>query len=138
MSIFVLDACALIAYFSKENGSENVKSILKEAIDDTNTKIFMNKVNLLEVYYDVIKNYNEREADKMLETVKEMPIGIIKELEDAVLKKAGYLKSKYKISLADSIALAENIIRNGQLITSDHHEFEAIEGNEKIGIKWFR
>jgi predicted nucleic acid-binding protein len=138
MSIFVLDACALIAYFAKENGAENVKAILKEAIDNTNTKIFMNKVNLLEVYYDVIKNYNKNEADKMLETVKEMPIEIIKELEDAVFKKAGHLKSKYKISLADSIALAENITRNGQLITSDHHEFETIEKNENIGIKWFR
>jgi PIN domain nuclease of toxin-antitoxin system len=74
MNIFVLDACALIAYFAKENGSENIKSILKEAIDNTNTKIFMNKVNLFEVYYDVIKNYNKHEADKMLETVKEMPI----------------------------------------------------------------
>ncbi|MDR2425297.1 MAG: PIN domain-containing protein [Prevotellaceae bacterium] len=138
MSVFVLDACALIAYFAKENGAENVRNIFKEAIDNTNTKIFMNKINLLEVYYDVIKNYNKQEADKMLETVNGMPVKIIKELEDAVFKKAGYLKSKYKISLADSIARAENIIRNGQLITSDHHEFEIIEKNENIGIKWFR
>jgi PIN domain nuclease of toxin-antitoxin system len=94
MSIFVLDACALIAYFAKENGSENVKSILREAIDKRSTKILMNKINLLEVYYDVIKNYNEQEADKMLETVKEMPVEIIKELEDAVLKKAGYLLTR--------------------------------------------
>ena len=138
MSVFVLDACALIAYFAKENGSENVKTILKEAIDNRDTKIFMNKVNLLEVYYDVIRNYNEQEADKMLEIVREMPIEIVKQLEDAVFKKAGYLKSKYKISLADSIALAENITRGGQLITSDHHEFETIEKQENIGIKWFR
>jgi predicted nucleic acid-binding protein len=138
MNIFVLDACALIAYFAKENGAENVKSILKEAIDNRKTKILMNKVNLLEVYYDVLKNYNEREADKMLETVREMPVKIVNELEDAVFKKAGYLKAKYKISLADSIALAESIMRNGQLITSDHHEFEVIEKNENIGIKWFR
>jgi PIN domain nuclease of toxin-antitoxin system len=27
MSVFVLDACALIAYFAKENGFENVKGI---------------------------------------------------------------------------------------------------------------
>ncbi|MDR2509928.1 MAG: PIN domain-containing protein [Spirochaetaceae bacterium] len=67
MNIFVLDACALIAYFAKENGAENVKTILKEAIDNQDTKIFMSKVNLLEVYYDVIKNYNEQEANKMLE-----------------------------------------------------------------------
>ena len=138
MNIFILDACALIAHFAKENGADNVKNILKNAIDDENTKVYMNKINLMEVYYDVIKSYNEREADKMLDVVKEMPIEIISELEDNVLKKAGQLKIKYKISLADSVALAETIIINGSLVTSDHHEFEPIEKRETIKINWFR
>jgi PIN domain nuclease of toxin-antitoxin system len=77
MNIFILDACALIAYFGKEDGAETVKNILRNAIDDGNTKVFINKINLLEVYYDVIKAYNEQEAYKMLETVKKMPIEII-------------------------------------------------------------
>jgi PIN domain nuclease of toxin-antitoxin system len=29
VNIFVLDACALIAYFAKEEGAEKVKEILK-------------------------------------------------------------------------------------------------------------
>jgi predicted nucleic acid-binding protein len=138
MNIFVLDACALIAYFAKENGAENVKEIFRQAIDDSNTKVLMNKVNLLEVYYDIIKSYSEPEADKMLEIVKEMPIEIIQELDDKVFRKAGYLKAKYKISLADSIALAESIMSDGTLISSDHHEFEPVEQVERIKIKWFR
>lgn len=36
MSVFVLDACALIAYFARESGSENVKAVLKEAVDYKN------------------------------------------------------------------------------------------------------
>jgi len=67
-----------------------------------------------------------------------MPIEVIQELDDMTLKKAGLLKSKYKISLADSIALAESIIRRGTLVTSDHHEFEPIEQYENIKIKWYR
>ncbi|MCL2312832.1 MAG: type II toxin-antitoxin system VapC family toxin, partial [Firmicutes bacterium] len=126
MTIFILDACALIAYFSKENGAENIKEIFKQAID-SNAKIYMSKVNLLEVYYDTIKKGNEKNADKMLKIVEQMPIEIIHEISDTVLKKAGLLKSKYRISLADSIALAETITQNGTLITSDHHEFEIIE-----------
>ena len=93
---------------------------------------------MLEVYYHVIKAYNVREADEMLETVNELPIEIIPELSDGVFKKAGYLKGRYKISLADAIALAESIIRNGSLVTSDHHEFETVEKLEKINITWFR
>jgi predicted nucleic acid-binding protein len=98
----------------------------------------INKINLLEVYYDVIKAYNDQEADKMLEIVKKMPIKIIVELKDEVFKKAGQLKSKYKISIADSIAIAESIINNGALITADHHEIEPVEIAEKINITWFR
>jgi PIN domain nuclease of toxin-antitoxin system len=138
MNIFVLDACALIAYFAKEDGAENVKEIFEQAIDNKNTAVFMNKVNLLEVYYDVIKTYNEYEANKMFEIVMEMPVEIVHKVSDKVFKKAGLLKSKYKISLADSIALAESMTRNATLITSDHHEFETIENQEKIAIKWFR
>jgi len=51
---------------------------------------------------------------------------------------AGKFKSKYKISLADSIAIAESKINNGSLVTADHHEIEPIEKAEKINITWFR
>jgi hypothetical protein len=42
------------------------------------------------------------------------------------------------MSLADSIAVAETIINNGSLVTSDHHEIEPIEKVEKINVTWFR
>ena len=134
MNVFILDACALIAYFAKEKGAENIKEILKKTIDDSKTSVYMNKINLLEVYYDVIKSYDEQIANKMLKIVAEMPIKIIHKIDDAVFKKAGYLKSKYRISLADSIAIAESITKNGILITSDHHEFEIINQHENIKI----
>jgi hypothetical protein len=49
-----------------------------------------------------------------------------------------HLKAKYKISLADSIALAETIRKGGSLVTSDHHEFEPLEKPENIKITWYR
>jgi PIN domain nuclease of toxin-antitoxin system len=138
MNKFVLDACALIAYFAKENGADNVKEIFRQAIDDKSAKVFMSKINLLEVYYHMLKNHSEQEADKMLKTVREMPIEVITELDDAVLKKAGYFKSRYKMSLADSVALAESVLRNSELVSSDHHEFGPVEQHENVKIKWFR
>jgi len=59
-------------------------------------------------------------------------------LTNEVFKEAGRLKSKYKLSLADSIAVAESIINNGSLVTADHHEIGPIEEAEKINITWFR
>ena len=47
---YVLDACALIALFKNEQGSDKVKALLEEALADQ-TLIYMNTVNLIEVDY---------------------------------------------------------------------------------------
>jgi predicted nucleic acid-binding protein len=67
-----------------------------------------------------------------------MPITIKDKLTNEVFKEAGRLKSKYKLSLADSIAVAESIINEASLVTADHHEIEPIEMAEKVNITWFR
>jgi len=59
-------------------------------------------------------------------------------LKIELFKEAGRLKSTYKLSLADSIAIAESIIDKGSLVTADHHEIEPIEMAEKINVTWFR
>jgi predicted nucleic acid-binding protein len=43
---------------------------------------------------------------------------------EEIFMEAGRLKASYKISLADSILLAESIISGGTLLTADHHEFD--------------
>jgi len=59
-------------------------------------------------------------------------------LDDLVFFEAGRLKATYGISLADAIALGLASSAGEPLITSDHHEFSAIEQNENIAIMWFR
>jgi predicted nucleic acid-binding protein len=59
-------------------------------------------------------------------------------VNDDIIINAGKLKRKYKISLADSIGLAETIISNGTFVTSDHHELDEVEKNEKINFTWIR
>ena len=39
---------------------------------------------------------------------------------------------------ADSIALAQTLILDGELLTSDHHEFDVIEEKEDISFCWIR
>jgi predicted nucleic acid-binding protein len=58
--------------------------------------------------------------------------------ENVAFTQAGRLKATYKISLADSIALAQAIVVNGSLLTCDHHEFDAIEGKESLNFHWIR
>jgi len=136
-NIYILDACALIALLAGEHGAENVKKIIQEAIDG-NINIKINQINLLEVYYKVCNVYDQNEANKTMIKIREFPIEIIIGLKEDVFNEAGRIKSKYKIPLGDSIAVAECIIGNGILVTSDHNDFEKIEKKENIKINWFR
>ena len=98
----------------------------------------MNIINLLEVYYDDYRVHGKKSADKMLESIMAFPTTIISEIELDVFAEAGRLKSMYKISLADSMALAQTIVMKGSLLTCDHHEFDAIEGKEPLKFHWIR
>jgi predicted nucleic acid-binding protein len=135
--IFVLDACALIALLAGEPGGENVRKIIQDAVDgDVIVKI--NQINLLEVYYHLCNVYDQDEADRALEKLKEFPIEIIIGLTKEAFRAAGRIKSKYKIPLGDTILVAECIIRKGILVTSDYTDIEQIEKTENIKINWIR
>ena len=134
---YVFDACALIALLSKEEGYKNVEKILEES-KTKNAQIIMNKINLYEVYYNICKTYNEDSAIDFLNEIKKSPIKINDEITDNIIIKAGSLKRKYKMSLADSIGLAEAIISDCSFVTADHHELDIVDKNEKINFIWIR
>jgi len=135
--IYVLDACSLISILSNEKGADVVKNLLEKAVNNE-INILMNKINFLEVYYYVYKKYDENRAMKLLRDIKISPIKLNMDITDDILIKAGRLKSLYKISLADSIGLAESIINRGYFVTADHHELDIIEKNEKLNFVWIR
>jgi len=136
-NLFVLDACSLIALLSNEVGTDVVKDLLQKATNGE-IKVLMHKVNFLEVYYYIYKRYNEQTALKLLKDIKITPIKIDTEITDDIFIKAGRLKSLYKMSLADSIGLAETIINDGYFVTADHHELEIVQKKENINIIWIR
>ena len=134
---YVLDACAMLAVLAEELGSEKVVELYLKASRDE-VILIMNKLNLLEVYYNLYKAYGMLLADRFVEVVKQAPIAINYEISDDIFMEAGRLKASYKISLADSIALAQASVLSGMLVTSDHHEFDMIEKNENIAFFWIR
>ena len=73
-----------------------------------------------------------------MDELLDLPIEIMIGLKEDVFKEADRIKAKYKIPLGDSIAVAECIIGNGILVTSDHNDFEILEKNENVTINWFR
>src|SRR5215467_6735787 len=137
MKIYVLDACSLIALLTNENGANAVKNLLEKAANGE-IRILMHKVNFLEVYYYTYRNYGEEKALKLLNDIKIAPIKINSEITDEILIKAGRLKSLYKMSVADSIGLAESLINKGSFVTADRHELEIVQEKEKLDLVWIR
>ena len=135
--LYVLDACALVAFLRKEAGWERVKTVLMCAHNGTYT-VQMHAINLLEVYYDMYRSIGKEKADEELSMIRNLPIIFNVSLSDDIFKEAGRLKASYKISLADSVALAQTKVTGGILLTSDHHEFDVIEGKEDIEFLWIR
>ena len=135
--VYILDACALIAALRGEQGAD-VAARLLELSSKGEIALRINKVNLLEVYYDTIKQAGLYRADEVFNTIRESTIEIIHEISDRVLREAGRLKASYRLSLADAIALAEAAVQEGILVTSDHHELDVIEQNEPIKLLWIR
>ncbi|MDR1733101.1 MAG: PIN domain-containing protein [Synergistaceae bacterium] len=134
---YILDACALIALLKNERGADEVSSIINRAYEGK-ANISMNKLNLLEVYYDVYRSVGKEMADQVVTELKKHPVTIVSEISDIVFAEAGRLKATYKISLADAIAAAETSTSDGALLTADHHELDIIEQKENILFHWIR
>ncbi|MCL2153316.1 MAG: PIN domain-containing protein [Oscillospiraceae bacterium] len=133
---FVLDACALIAILKNEDGADKVAVAYKQA-ESGEAEIIMNRVNLLEVFYGFYHDKGKEYAEKIMDGINQSVISIT-EFDELLFPEAGRLKASYKISLADSIVLSQALAVGGELLTADHHEFDAIEGNEPIVFHWIR
>jgi PIN domain nuclease of toxin-antitoxin system len=134
---FVLDACAMIAFLNDEEGAQKVEQLLSPG-DRTPNTLFIHEINLLEIYYGVYRDENKELAEQTYVKVVNLPIKVVTGLRKNVFKEAGRLKAIYKISLADSIALAEARIRRIPLVTCDHHEFDPIQDRNELDFFWIR
>lgn len=137
MEIFVLDACSLIAFFNDEEGAGKVENLLRMA-EEKKVKLYMNKLNILEIYYGVYRDDGEKVAEETFHKILGLPILIVDNLTDRQLRESGRLKANYSISLADAIAVGEAIIRNAKLVTADHHEFDIFEEKSEAEFYWIR
>ena len=137
MKKYVLDTCALVAFFNDENGADVVESILLKAINGE-CVVIMNKYNLLEAYYGYLRANDEAFAENILRVVEDSSVFISDVLTNDIFRQAGKLKASYKISLADSIVLAQALVDNAIIVTSDHHELDIIERDGAIEFLWIR
>jgi len=133
MKSYVLDACALIAFFNDENGAEHVEEVLLG--DDV---CLMSIVNVYEVCYNAAKISGTGQGLKMYEEIQQLPLKIIKVIGKDLLKVAIYFKVNYKVSVADFFALGLAKENGAIMVSSDHHEFDIIENSKELEFSWIR
>lgn len=132
--IAVLDACAMIAYLRNEVGADVVETLLF----DQAVVCYAHAINLCEVYYDFLRFANQETAYTAIQDLRAVGLIFSEDMDLGLWQAAGRYKATQRLSLADCFALAFTNRLNGELITSDHHEFDPIAKQALCPIRFFR
>ena len=121
--IYVLDACAMIAWLSNEPAAYAVD----RAVRDVNSQCLAHAINLCEVFYDAYRNAGEAQAQSVLSDLYAVQVIERNDFDSAFWQEVARLKGTHrKVSLADCCAIALTNRAGGSLLTSDHHEFDPL------------
>jgi predicted nucleic acid-binding protein len=129
-----LDACAVIAYLRKEPGAE----VLEGIIERPDTFLAMHVCNLGEVYYDFFRDDGLTAARTAWTNTLALPLELRRDADDAFIQRVGVIKVEERVSFADAFALALAECLNVPLVTTDHHEFDAVESKGHFRFLWLR
>ncbi len=131
---YVIDSSALIALLWNEHGG----LVTAQLIDDPDSSCFIHVINLCEVYYDFIRRAGETQARDTIEDLSSI-LFVRDDLDSEFWKHAGEYKAELKrVSLADCFCLTLAKRLNANLVTADHHEFDIINTQRIISVKFIR
>jgi len=128
----VLDSCALLAFYQKEKGADKIKKFLQQA-SQGKREIYLNLVNLGEIYYRLYRTIGETIAEEKWLEIKNLPLKII-EPSEKLIQEAARFKGKYPIAYADCFAAATAKLFQSSLVTCDP-EFKKLK--KEIKLIWF-
>jgi predicted nucleic acid-binding protein len=135
---YILDACALLALFDEEKGADIVEDLLNRAKRNEITLI-MNAANLIEVYYDRIREAGKERADSIIRDMYDtFPVFIIETLSPDIVREAAGFKAAGKMSFADTILVATAVCTDTTIVTCDHVELEPVEKQGIVPFLWIR
>jgi len=134
--MYLLDACALLAFLNDEfgKGYEKVKDLFDRAVTDEIT-LCMSLVNLIEVYYRTIQLKGLETADAAMDPIKSLPIKFIHDITDEIYLETARFKACYPISLADAFLCGTAKSVAATIVTRDP-EIKLPEKSESLSVLW--
>jgi PIN domain nuclease of toxin-antitoxin system len=134
MSIHALDASAMVAYLAGEPGELVVTALLA----DPAATCYAHTINLCEVYYHLIRTTDVRRARQGILSL--FADGVIErhDMNRRFWQRVGELKARGRISLPDCFCISLVQELGGEVVTSDHGEFDPLVPLGIVPIKFIR
>lgn len=135
VKIYVLDACALIAFFRDEPGGDKLEALFAQAPEK---QFIIHSVNVGEIYYDTLRTSGITQATSIFKDIQSLPIKIVWSIDESLLVAVGRFKTQCRISYADAYVLALADREKACVISTDHHEFDAVDESGVVAFEWIR
>lgn len=131
MKSILFDSHAVLRWVQREKGYQKVRSLLS-ACRDQSLKGYMNRINLGEVYYLVIRRTGLPEARIFLENFQRLPIELVPP-DSELIWRAAEIKARHSISYADCFAAATAMRFQTSILTGDP-EFKKL--GDLVSVEW--
>ena len=127
----LFDSHALLKFFQREPGAEEVALLLREA-RDANVDRLLCIINLGEILYLTKRRFGESKKLEVVGRIHQMGIKTLS-ASDSLVFRAAELKAEHAISYADCFALACAREHSAVLVTGDP-EFKQV--SHLVTIEW--
>lgn len=121
----LLDTSALIAWFQREPGWEEVRRLI-DAASDSRLDLCISFMTVMECFYRSWQISGQHAAFSRTLHLRNLPLQEIPP-NDAILFEAGRLKAQHRLSLADAWIAGTAIVIGATLVHKDP-EFDALAG----------
>ncbi|MDI6639635.1 MAG: type II toxin-antitoxin system VapC family toxin [Methanocellales archaeon] len=130
---YALDTFAILTYYGGEDGADAIEELLIKARSE-GVKLYINYVNLGEVYYIIFREEGVDKANEAVALMRRWPIEFIC-ADERISLVAGRIKAIHPISYADAFAVATAVNMGAKVVTGDL-EFRAVE--DVVPIFWIK
>jgi predicted nucleic acid-binding protein len=126
----VLDASAIVLFFEKGHGYEQVRQLFLDASADKCT-LLITSVNWGEVRYILI-HHAKTDSKMVMDVLSSLPVRIVN-VDQEIVSIAGDLKIEHKIGYCDAIAAALAKLHKAECVTTDR-DFYVLKNEIKINL----
>lgn len=132
--MIVLDSSAFLVVVKREPGGFEMRRLLRQHRGET----FIHTAQLLEIYYGIQGGFGVARAERAWVVFDNNCVIQRSDFDRDFLRDAAFVKLAHKMSFADSFAVALARRLNCALVSTDHHELDAVHAAGVCNVLFIR